>query len=291
MTDTPPLVQRVTIGAYAASEPWPDLAAHYTLESAMGVKLPTMSWFQSWQNGWLATQSAVAAASGHALQIALEPVHDDRTPVLFAEILAGVWNTRLDRYFAGAAAHPFTVAIRMAHEMNLGQQRWSLVNPTPCATSLNQWLDTWRYVVDRQRNIGGNVKWIWCVNSMDLGGVAAESYWPGADYVDILAIDAYNGYGPWTSAARVIKPMYDRITTLHPTAPVWLSEVGCRSVAQGEPWSKAQWYADLLTTSLFPRMTNVMFFNSAKEYDWRITGDDVHATLAALLVNARSVAR
>ena len=50
-----------------------------------------MSWFQSWTNGWLTRQAAVAGASGHHLQICLEPALDNGQGVPFVDILAGYW--------------------------------------------------------------------------------------------------------------------------------------------------------------------------------------------------------
>ncbi len=285
------ILQRSTFGAYAANEPWPGVQAHYDLEKAMGVRFPVMSWFQSWTNGWLAKQSADAAASGHDLQIALAPAYDNGSGVPFAEILAGKWDRRLDSYFRGAASYPGSVIIRMCHEMNLQQHPWSIANKAPCTSSIDTWLDTWRYVVDRQRAIGGSIKWQWCVNSIDMGPIKAESYWPGADYVDMLSIDVYNGYGPWTSPLKLIKPMYDRITALDPSAPVWLAEVGCREAAAGERLSKATWFKELFALTELPRLNGIIFFNSNKERDWRITTDSVRPLLSPVLRQTAQTAR
>jgi hypothetical protein len=293
MSEATPLLNRVTMGAFAANEPWPDLSAHYALERQLGVRLPVMSWFQSWTNGWLARQAADAASTGHDLQICLAPALDDGSGVPFANILAGQWNRRLDSYFTAAAAYPGQVTIRFCHEMNLSQHPWSIANRSPCTTDINTWLDTWRFVVDRQRAIGGNVRWQWCVNTIDMGGVSAESYWPGADYVDVLGIDVYNGYAPsWQSPLSLIKPMYDRITALHPSAPVWLAECGCRAAKAGETWNKAKWYTDLFAITDLPRLATIVFFNMDKEYDWRVSTPDVVNTVTSQLkINATQVAR
>jgi hypothetical protein len=291
MTDSPTLLQRCTFGAYAATEPWPSVQPHYDLEASIGSKLPIMSWFQGLSNSWLRTQSADAAESGHDLQIALAPGLAGGIAVPFTDILSGKWNTRLDKYFTGAATYPHNVTIRFCHEMNMSQHPWSIRNQSPCTTDLNVWLDTWRYVVDRQRAIGGNVRWQWCVGGIDMGGVPAETYWPGADYVDVIGIDVYNGYGPYTPPAKLIKSMYDRVTALDPDAPVWLSEVGCREPRTGEAWDKAGWYRDLFALTGFPRMEAIIFFNMNKEFDWRITGQDVQPQVAGLLNTAGYLSR
>jgi hypothetical protein len=293
---TKTLLDRTSFGAYAANEPWPNVQPHYDLEGALGVVLPTMSWFQSWHHDWLGPQVAQAASTNHDLLIALQPASDSGTPVPFDDILAGAWDKRLTAYFSAAAAYPGTVTIRMMHEMNLGQHVWSIVNANPCTADLDVWLDTWRYIVDLQRGVqgqrGGQVNWQWCVSSIDMGTVRAEAYWPGADYVDSLSLDVYNGFGGyWTAAAKLIQPMYDRLIALHPSAPVWIAEVGCRPVLPSEKYSKAQWFSDLFAMTTVPRITNVCFFDANKEYDWRVTTVDVAPVISKALKAAQSRTR
>jgi hypothetical protein len=286
-----PLLNRVQFGAYAAPEPWPDVTPHYALESQLGVRLPTMSWFLGFDGGWPAAQAAAAAQTGHDLLLAWQPAHRDGSPIYYQEILDGTYDTRMVKFFQAAKDFPGQVTIRFAHEMNLGQLVQSVANKNPCTGDLNVWLDTWRALVDTQRSIGGdNVKWQWCVNSLDINGPAAESYWPGGDYVDSIGIDAYNGYGPWTGPSALIKPMYDRVCKLHPTAEIWLTEVGCRAVTTGETVSKASWWRQLFNTTAFPRITKIVFFNANKERDWRIDTSDVASIMSAQLqTNAKAL--
>ncbi len=149
------------------------------------------------------------------LLICLEPRRSDGEAVPFASILAGNGTDELGALISGAGAYPGRVVIRFAHEPNLDRLPWSLDHPTPCVRDLDEWIDTWRYVArhppsDGDR--GGNVVWMRCVDRADSGALNAESYWPGADHVDVLGIDAYNGFGSWTSPLGLITPMYDRIT-------------------------------------------------------------------------------
>jgi mannan endo-1,4-beta-mannosidase len=120
---------------------------------------------------------------------------------------------------------------------------------------------------------------MWCVDSADTGVVPAESYWPGADVVDILGIDAYNGFGPWTSPVGVIGPGYERVAALHPSADLWLAEIGCRAVDPAEPHDKPAWFEELLSSDEFPRLTRLCFFHADKEQDWRITTPGVAETV------------
>lgn len=293
MTDVTPLGQRIAYGAYAANEPWPDLSAHYALEESLGMRFSPMSWFLSLEGGWPARQAVDAADSQHDLLLCWQPSQRSGRAIPFVDILKGAWDRRMDSFFRQAAAYPHKITIRFAHEMNLAQMPQSIANKWPCTDDLDVWLDTWRYVVDRQRAIGGdNVTWQWCVSSIDMGGVAAESYWPGADYVDNIGIDIYNGYGPWTPATKLIRPMYNRLISLHPSCDIWLSEIGCRPVASGERLNKSTWFSELFDSTEFPRLTHVVFFNSNKERDWRIDTDDIREPLTQQIKSAvRQVAR
>lgn len=95
-----PLARRVVFGAYAADEPWPTLARHYALERKVG-RLPTMSWFQDWGTGWLATAAASAQSTGHNILIAWDPSISGQ-PLSFADIAAGRYDQYLTKYFRGA---------------------------------------------------------------------------------------------------------------------------------------------------------------------------------------------
>ena len=62
---------------------------------------------------------------------------------------------------------------------------------------------------------------------------------------------------------------------LHPTAPVWICEVGCKepSYDDGAPRiksaSKGRWITDMFAATTFPRVRAVCWFQGNKERDWR----------------------
>jgi hypothetical protein len=263
--------RRIAYGAHAHNEPWPDLVAHYALETMVGARLSMMSWFQNWDTPWLTTQAEHAARTGHDIQLCWEPVRAG-TPVLFSDILTGRHDNYLRRFFSDAAHYPGRVWIRPFHEMNGNWYPWSLAkNLTAVVASAKQWTAAWRYLVGLQRSVGGDrVGWMWCPNNIDVGKVTAETYYPGSGYVDILGIDAYNGYGRWETPYELINPMYQRLVKLHTAAPVVVAEMGSREATPTEPHSKAVWLQQLFTETRFPRLTHVNFFSVDKERDWRL---------------------
>ncbi|OLT13408.1 hypothetical protein BJF78_03575 [Pseudonocardia sp. CNS-139] len=276
-----PLVDRAVWGAYASTQPYPDCSAHFRLERLLGVRFPWMSWFFNWSVPWPTVGGEQAAAGGYDILLAWQP-RLDRRRVMFADVLAGDHDDYLTRFFRLAAAHPGQVMIRLAHEMNGTGYPWALgyrgENGSAVASTA-QFVATWRYVVDFQRRVGGdNVRFQWCIMSADRGGVPAEEFYPGDEWVDTLGMDVYNGYHGWQEPRAVIGYTYRRLTALNPDMPLWISEIGCREPRiremSGDPpvpgESKARWLETFFGLTEFPRITNVNFFHAARAYDWRL---------------------
>ncbi|MGI4893729.1 MAG: glycoside hydrolase family 26 protein [Janthinobacterium lividum] len=276
------LIDRLTWGAYAPREPFPDCSEHHALEALVGTRFEVMSWFLTWSVSWPRAGGLDAAAGGYDVQIAWQPELDDDTPIRFADVLAGVHDDYLVRFFTRAAAHPGRVTIRFAHEMNGSGYPWSVGyrgSGPGCLTSVEEYITVWRYLVRFQRSLGArNIRWAWCITTSDKGGIPAEDYYPGSDVVDVLAADVYVGYGGgWQSPGRAVQRVYDRLTPLHPSAPVWLSELGCREPSKDEPGAppdprrdKARWLEEFFGLTGFPRLSAACFFNASRAFDWRL---------------------
>jgi mannan endo-1,4-beta-mannosidase len=281
MDELDPLYRRVRFGAYADNAPYPNLDAFSDLERTVGAHLPTMSWFQDLAVPWLRIEADQAGETGHDLCIALEPADDGR-PIPFAEILAGRWDAHLDGFFAAAATYPGRVSLRPFWEMNTPVPTYSVTSdrPTGQVRDVEQFRSTWRYLVDRQRQVGGStVQWMFCVNGTDVGGVAMEEYWPGASHVDVLGLDTYNDvWTPWTPFDDKVAPMYERLVALAPGRPVVIGETGCREGHGDEP-GKASWVREMFLSREFPQLTEVLFFHADRRSDYRLTSSP--AALAA----------
>ena len=139
-----PLVDAATFGAFADKEPFPSLQSHYALEALVGP-LPTMSWFSTWSIG-LPQVAAEAGAKGYDLQIAWQPILDRGAPIMFADILAGRWDTYIRSYFQSLARYPGRVTVRFAHEPNGTRFPWSQGNASRACTSPKQYVDTWNHL-------------------------------------------------------------------------------------------------------------------------------------------------
>lgn len=130
-----------------------------------------------------------------------------------------------------------------------------------------------------------------------------SSIWPGASYVDVLGIDGYNWGNSalgaidtgdrWQSFNDIFGQMYGILTTLSPTAPVWITEFGSKEPTEEDnsnyptesspidpAHSKGAWIDDLMASTKFPKVTALVYFNKKKERDWRL--DSSTASLNAI---------
>lgn len=275
------LGRRCRFGAWSASRSGV-LAGHAGLERLVEAQLPVVSWFKDWGRGWDSVCSGVSNLRG--AQPYDNMIAWEAWGVPFRDITGGARDDFLVDFFDDARAARSTVTLRLFHEMNGNWYPWSTASTDRLVESTERWVAAWRHVVSVARARGANnVRFMFCPNMNDVGGVPVEAYWPGAEWVDVVGLDGYNwGWRPdgtpQTSAEDVIAPMYDRVTALHPEAAVMVGEIA--SAAHPD---KAQWYSDLFRSTRFPALTQVAFFHERKERNWRLDSDP--ATLATVRTN------
>lgn len=282
-----PLLQRAAWGAYASREPFPDASSHFELARLIGAKFKRMSWFSTWGATWPTKAGQQAAAGGYDVMLAWQPTKDGRAPIRFNDIVAGVHDAYLTRFFTAAAGHPGKVTIRFAHEPNGTGYPWSAAfegTTGKCLDSPAEYVAGWRYVVEFYRRMSPhlprrNIQFCWCITTRDRGGFAAEEYYPGNNWVDILGVDVYNGYGGyWASPVGLLSAPYRRLESLSAgSKPIWIPEIGCREptktesgVAPDPTKSKAQWLDSLFRMTEYPLINTVYFFHAERAHDWRL---------------------
>lgn len=209
----------------------------------------------------------------------------DMGPTRFTDWTDGSQDAYLDQLVEAALAYPYDVHVRPWPEMN---GDWVTFQPTRTGDRVHggtyrEFKQAWRYVVDYFRDRGAdNLKWVFNP-TVDVYAetTTVSDIWPGRRYVDVLGLDGFNwghdsSWGRWKSFERIMAPQYRRLTALHPTAPVWVCEVASKEprVDDGAPVdadnSKARWIKQALTTTRFPRMTALIWFQEDKERDWRV---------------------
>jgi mannan endo-1,4-beta-mannosidase len=128
------------------------------------------------------------------------------------------WKRRLDEsvpYFQDLKNNGIPVLFRPQHEMNEAWSWWG-GRPGPNG-SLKLYQITHDYLV----NVKGltNIVWVWNLKDIAGGAAHVSDYWPGASYVDLATMDAWDNYQP-------TQEWYNAMLGIAGGKPIALSEVG-----------------------------------------------------------------
>jgi hypothetical protein len=140
-----------------------------------------------------------------------------------------------------------------------------------------EYIAAWRHIVSTFRAEGAdNTDWVWCPNASAFNDGEAQTFYPGDEFVDWTCADGYN-WAPgrtgddYRSFAEIFGGFY-AWATLH-DKPIMIGEFG---VQERNPGEKAQWITDARQAikTDFPRLRAIVYFNSNKDHDWRLTTSD-----------------
>lgn len=113
-------------------------------------------------------------------------------------IINGDHDGYIDTWAAAAAAWPYTIFLRFAHEMNGDWYPWAeAVN----CNRAGEYSRAWRHVHNRFANvywnlgIASNVNWVWAPNVNSTTSTPLQGLYPGSRFVDWVGLDAYNSGG------------------------------------------------------------------------------------------------
>ncbi len=214
-------------------------------------------------------------------QTAKDSVARQRTPILsfaayrkdssvirFADITAGAYDADIIRQAQQVQALGAAVYLTFNHEPDVYRQSGSAA----------EYVAAWQHYVNVYRSLGvSNVVWNWIMTPSSFGtqyvGAGAAAYYPGNDYVDILALDGYNWYGcsagkptAWRSMATIAGPF--RTFGLGRGKPLMLAEWG--SVEDpADPNRKANWIRETATTlASWPEFKAAAYFNTEGNCSW-----------------------
>lgn len=192
------------------------------------------------------------------------------------DIPRGVYDDYIQRWGHDAAAwgHPFF--LRYNWEMNATWLTWGVGNGAngPPNTAA-EYIADWRYVHDMLAAEGCTPTWVFCPNYNNHYNTSdpVEPY-PGAAYVDWLALDVYNstgGYGGWHTFSTLAQADYDALCAAAPGKPFVFCEIGCEE-DPNTSGRKAQWITDMFT-NFDTTMTNVrafLWFEDTINGQWQI---------------------
>ena len=253
--------QPLMFGAFTYGGVWQGMEPVYELEDKLERRLDIVHWFMNWDHSWDAGQVASATQEGRLPMISWQP-HDQPLSL----IASGRYDTYIRSWAQGARAHGGTLYLRPFPEMNGDWVSW---NGDPEAFKA-----AWRRVVGLFQLEGAeNVRFVWSPNLTDsprTGANRLENYYPGEDYVDVLALDGYNWgdsreWSTWRSFEEIFAEPYERVSALG-SQPIWLAEIASAETGG----NKGAWVRGMLASRAFPRIEAIVWFDENKENDWRI---------------------
>lgn len=203
-------------------------------------------------------------------------------------IAAGDFDAHIAQWGQALASWGQPVQLRFAHEMNGNWYPWAEgVN----GNQSGDYVQAWRHVHDVVAATGAsNVSWVWSPNVPYFGSTELAGLFPGAGYVDIVALDGYNwgtsaSWSGWISPQDLFAPGIAQLRALAPGVPILIAETAS-SEAGG---SKAAWNTDLVSyLASQPDVMGFVWFHLQKETDWRINST---AASAAAFKTALAVRR
>ncbi|WP_316313565.1 glycoside hydrolase family 26 protein [Clavibacter michiganensis] len=201
----------------------------------------------------------------------------DQAAYTNARIIAGDQDAYIRSWGSDLAKYGKTVYLRYGHEMNGNWYPWSDgVN----GNASGSYVQAWKHVHDLVVAQGAtNVKWVWSPNVPYPGSTDLASLYPGADQVDVVALDGYN-WGAvagqrWTAPADLFGPGIAQLRAVAPGKPLIIGEVASSETGG----SKAAWDKDLVAyLQAQPDVLGFVWFDFQKEADWRIDSSAASAT-------------
>lgn len=265
---------RIKLGLSYGNQGWamPDVLA---FDNWCGRKVSLVTIFTTLDNPNLATQINKVKAVGKIPLVTIEPWFG-LDPTTNSHVIDGhmarITSGEFDNQIKTIAPLLIGCWVRFGHEPNGNWYPWCQ-NPA-------DYVPAWRHFVSF---LSSTVKRVFCVNNGDVvGGAKAEQFYPGDDYVDILAVDGYN----WDTKtpAQVFDSMIARLRMLS-ALPLAITEAGCREYV-----GKVKFIADLMQYAIDQVLTAVSYFNQDRPPNiWSFfggsVGDSIYTTAVAKYKN------
>lgn len=227
--------------------------------------------------GWASFETATmnATISEGALPLVTMPLDG----VSLAEVAAGKQDEQIRAWARAARAFGYPFLFRPWWEPNDDWYSWGR---SP------DYVAAWRHFHDVVEEVGAtNVTWDWVVNAVWNDSVAdPTAYYPGAEYVDWVGMDAYNwGQNPlqparWLTAEEAIQPTLEVLEKVAPGKPVCICEDASTEIGG----DKAAWLREMLGTYLpaHPEIKAYLYFNwnaeqadkPGQHWDWPIESSE-----------------
>jgi Glycosyl hydrolase family 26 len=195
--------------------------------------------------------------------------------------LSAIAGGRYDGYLRGVAAavrhFGCPLMLSFAHEMNRPWFSWGATRQPPAA-----FVAAWRHIHRVFAAAGAaNVIWAWNPN---VGSPASlQRWWPGSAYVTMVALDGYY-FTPRDTFGSIFGAAVRAVRRLAPGLQVMIAETG----AYPGPGMTRR-ISNLFTGAKAAGLAGVIYFDIARQRDWRLEDDP--AALTAFARSARGYLR
>jgi beta-mannanase len=192
-------------------------------------------------------------------------------------ITAGDFDPYLRQWGQALASWGHPVMLRFGHEMNGNWYPWSeqLNGNGP-----GDYSAAWRHVHDIVASTGAsNITWVWNPNVPYWGSIPLDILYPGASYVDAVALDGYNwgtsaSWSTWTSPSQLFGDGIAQLRSLAAGKQILIAETSSAE----EGGSKPDWNTALISyLAAQTDVSAVVWFHFNKEADWRINSTTASA--------------
>jgi hypothetical protein len=269
----------IALGAYIDGAP-EDPAKIDEFANMVGKQPSVVMWYQDWATPGAkefdrARMDEVVARGAMPI-VTWEPADYtrgvDQPQYALETIIRGDHDAYVRSWAREAAAWGKPFYLRFAHEMNGTWYPWSAgVNGNTAA----EYVAAWRRVHAIFEEEGAtNVRWVWNPDVADPSLPSYASLYPGDEYVDWVAIDAYNwgtsqpSGGIWQTFPEIFDDSHEQMDALT-NKPMMVGETA--SAESGG--DKAAWIQQTFLTDIpssYPQVRTVIWFHSNKEADWRV---------------------
>jgi putative cell wall-binding protein len=202
-------------------------------------------------------------------------------------ISAGDFDTYVAQYAHALATWGKPVMLRWGHEMNGNWYPWSEVKN---GNSAGDYVAAWRHVHDIFAFVGAtNVQWVWSPNVPSGMPITFGEVYPGASYVDVVALDGYNwgktaATSSWLTPTQLFSTGLAQVRSIAPGKPIIIAETASTEIGG----SKSTWNSQLVAfLDQQSDVDGIIWFDLNKETDLRINSSTASASALAIALAAR----
>lgn len=215
-----------------------------------------LEYYSKFSYGFIAGPATTAESAGAVPLLQWIPPHYD----LLSQIAAGKFDSYIRQFARSVSLFGCPLMLSFGHEFNGPWWPWGEKYQPATA-----FVAAWRHIHDLFNASGvRNVIWVWNPNVLnDPGVVEPASWWPGAAYVNIVALDGYF----WTASTSFSDVFASSIASVRQfsSKPIFIAETGAYPGA-----GMAGRVTAIFDGAARSGLTGIVYFDIRGNRDWRL---------------------